>query len=86
MSTKGLCRCCLLSDMTGENNYYESVLRYRAAMPQRLRTPDDIYASRLKSCLACDYLDAGTCMQCGCYVEVRAARIDVHCPARTPAW
>lgn len=74
------CRRCLLADLTGENDYYRSVLRYRATMPARQRTPDDLYAARLEQCRRCDALDNGTCMQCGCYVEMRAARIDMHCP------
>ena len=43
-------------------------------------TPDAAYAARLACCKACDALNAGTCMQCGCYVEMRAARLDMHCP------
>ena len=29
---------------------------------------------------------AGTCMQCGCYVEMRAARTDMHCPLDNAPW
>lgn len=74
------CRRCLLTDLADENDYYQSVLRYRATMPARLRTPDDAYAARLEQCRRCEALDNGTCMQCGCYVEMRAARRDMHCP------
>lgn len=74
------CRQCLLREMADENDYYESVKRYRAAMPARLRTPDPEYEARLAACKACAELDHGTCMQCGCYVEMRAARSDRHCP------
>lgn len=74
------CRRCLLEDMADENDYYKSVLRYRATMPKKLRTPDGAYAARLEFCRACESLQNGTCMQCGCYVEMRAARIDMHCP------
>ena len=66
--------------MTDENDYYQSVVRYRAALPAKKRTPDAAYAARLACCKACDALNAGTCMQCGCYVEMRAARLDMHCP------
>ena len=34
------CRRCLLQDMADENDYYASVVRYRATMPRRVRTPD----------------------------------------------
>ena len=66
--------------MTDENDYYQSVVRYRASLPGKKRTPDEIYTIRLQACKNCDQLNAGTCMQCGCYVEMRAARVDMHCP------
>lgn len=74
------CRRCLLRDMAEQNDYYRSVQRYRASLAGTIRTPDDTYEQRLKSCQACAALVNGTCMQCGCYVEMRAARIDMHCP------
>ena len=75
-----ICRRCLLQDMAGENDYYASVVRYRAALPPARRTPDGEYARRLEGCRRCENLDNGTCMACGCYVEMRAARLDMHCP------
>ena len=80
------CRRCLLQDMADENDYYASVVRYRATMPRRVRTPDAEYAARLEHCRACPSLNAGTCMQCGCYVEMRAARTDMHCPLDNASW
>ncbi len=80
------CRRCLLREMTDENNYYESVKRYRAALPANKRTPDEEYERRVAACKSCGALDNGTCMQCGCYVEMRAARADMHCPLRAALW
>ena len=80
MSEAKICRRCLLQEMADENDYYQRVVRYRATLPAQKRTPDDAYAARLARCKACDQLNAGTCMQCGCYVEMRAARLDMHCP------
>ena len=54
--------------------------------PRRVRTPDAEYAARLEHCRACPSLNAGTCMQCGCYVEMRAARTDMHCPLDKAPW
>ncbi|MCI8719776.1 MAG: hypothetical protein HFF71_00770 [Oscillospiraceae bacterium] len=86
MSGASRCRRCLLREMTGENSYYESVKFYRETMPPKKRTPDDVYETRLQACKACGSLESGTCMQCGCYVEMRAARIDMHCPDREAKW
>ena len=80
------CRRCLLQDMADENDYYASVVRYRATMPRRVRTPDAEYTARLEHCRTCPSLNAGTCMQCGCYVEMRAARTDMHCPLDKAPW
>ena len=85
MSASNQCRRCLLQEMTDENDYYQSVVRYRA-LPAKKRTPDAAYAARLACCKACDALNAGTCMQCGCYVEMRAARTDMHCPLDNAPW
>ncbi|MDE7262684.1 MAG: hypothetical protein K2N78_11600 [Oscillospiraceae bacterium] len=86
MSGVKRCRRCLLREMTDENSYYESVKFYRSTLPEKKRTPDDLYETRVQACKACQSLESGTCMQCGCYVEMRAARIDMHCPAREAKW
>lgn len=80
------CRRCLLRDLTDENDYHASVTRYRASLPAKKRTPDAEYEQRLAVCQGCQNLDSGTCMQCGCYVEMRAARSDMHCPLGQQRW
>ena len=86
MSEVKRCRRCLLREMTSENSYYESVKFYRATLPEKKRTPDELYETRLQACKSCQSLESGICMQCGCYVEMRAARVDMHCPAREAKW
>lgn len=78
--TTTLCRRCLLEEMADQQEYYKSIQHLRSIMPQEERTSDEVYDARLAVCKACDQLNAGTCLQCGCYVEARAARIDMHCP------
>ena len=80
-----ICRRCLLEEL-GETDYVESVRRYRARLPERERTPDDVYAARLDACRGCDQLVNATCNLCGCYVEIRAARRSSACPASPPRW
>ena len=42
---------------------------------------DGVYEERLKKCSACDRLAGGlTCMECGCFVLVRAKKKRLHCP------
>lgn len=80
-----VCRRCLLEDL-GETDYLASVQRYRARLPEKERTPDNVYAARLAACKECGELMNATCNLCGCYVEMRAARRSIACPATPPRW
>ena len=76
-----LCRQCLLRDMQGkEAEYYESVIRYRKTLDDKTGVSDNIYEERLAACIACDSLNNGTCLHCGCFVEMRAALKKMRCP------
>ena len=83
---KGRCRQCLLRDTLDEAAYYKTVLRVRESLSPRVRTPDDAYEARLAACTACEHLENGTCMRCGCLVEMRAMRLDMHCPPPARRW
>ena len=80
-----VCRRCLLEEL-GQGDYLESVRRYRARLPEKERTPDDVYESRLALCRECGELVNATCNLCGCYVEIRAARRSSACPATPARW
>ena len=74
------CRRCFLYEMDGQEPYYQSVIRLRQAMPAKEKADDAEYNWRLSVCRECPDLDNATCMQCGCYAEVRALRKDARCP------
>lgn len=80
------CRQCLLREMLDPEEYERTVLRVRRSLSPRLRTPDEEYESRLDACRACTHLQGGTCMRCGCLVEMRAMRRDMHCPPPVGRW
>lgn len=86
MSEPRRCRQCLLQDMTDEDGFYRDVLRFRSLLSEEERTADSEYEVRLSKCRECSSLENGTCRQCGCFVEMRAARIDMHCPREDAAW
>lgn len=85
-TTPSRCRQCLLRDTLDEAAYRKTVLRVRESLSPRLRAPDAQYEERLALCTACDQLQNGTCMQCGCLVEMRAMRTDQHCPPPRKKW
>lgn len=83
MSTpeKAICKRCLLQDLGGKQaEYYQSVLLYRSQLPPGLGVSDEVYGLRLAACRECEELANGVCMQCGCYVEMRAAAKKMRCP------
>ncbi len=73
------CYKCLLREMD-EEAYLRQLHRYIELVDQELKTPGELYQSRLAACKECDYLEAGTCQACGCYVELRAAVKKNRCP------
>lgn len=82
---KILCKRCLLQDLGG-HPYHESVLKYRSGLPSGQRTSDQEYQARLAFCRACPQLQQATCALCGCYVEMRAAKKQMHCPDAPAQW
>ena len=85
MNTKKLCYKCLLEDFD-EKNALNTVKEMIEAMPEEQRTPQDEYRRRLEICRNCDSLVSGTCVKCGCYVELRAAGRSRCCPDAKDKW
>ena len=79
------CKRCMLYEMA-DKAAYESVKNYLDALPGDIRTDEDEYRRRLAICRDCDMFLAAMCRKCGCYVEVRAARSDTHCPKGEACW
>lgn len=75
------CRWChILREITGSEEYFRTVRSLRASLPEEERTPDAEYEVRLILCRDCGELQGRTCMQCGCFVDAKAARLAMHCP------
>ena len=81
-----LCRRCLLEDMHDEQALYAVIQERICLMANEERAEPAQYRQRLAICRACDQLQSGTCAQCGCYVEIRAARRAMQCAHITPKW
>lgn len=82
---KPLCKRCLLKELSGDE-YFASVYEYIQTLPPDQKVEDTVYENRLSHCKQCDNLVNGMCSFCGCFVEVRAAKKNSHCPKVEPAW
>lgn len=73
-----VCKKCLLREMAEADQ--KMIEKYKEAIKKSDQVPDEQYEARLLICKKCDYLNAGTCGACGCYVELRAAATISQCP------
>ncbi|MBR3819462.1 MAG: hypothetical protein IKJ41_10015 [Clostridia bacterium] len=51
-------------------------------LSDRDKASDDEYKSRVSICSECEFLSEGTCLECGCYPEFKAAFKKQKCPRR----
>ena len=79
------CKKCLLADLD-QSAVYKDIKRLIDILPENEKTGEEEYEKRLSACRQCEDLSEGTCQVCGCYVELRAASRDSHCPGRIKAW
>lgn len=80
-----ICKRCLLSEIDPQG-LYETVRRRIAQMPDDEKADERTYRARLECCTRCEMLQAGICGLCGCYAELRAAKIALHCPHEQHKW
>ncbi len=80
-----ICRKCLLKDMT-EGEYFQNLYKYIANLSEDDKVSDQIYEERLAACRMCGSLQNGMCRICGCFVEMRAAMKNRHCPGIEKYW
>ena len=76
------CLKCIISEME-ESEEYEKIKELLDEIPESLKASDIEYKRRIGICKACDRLVEGTCLLCGCYVELRAVQKNGKCPAKS---
>lgn len=81
MENRKICKRCLLRE-AGEQGEYEQVKAAVSRLSEKEKAPPEAYAERLVVCESCEHLIKGTCMKCGCYVELRAALTKGSCPKK----
>lgn len=80
-----VCKKCLFGDFDADG-IYASITELIELMPPEKKADEALYLRRLGICKACGELGEGTCGKCGCYVELRAAKKDMHCPHEKHFW
>ncbi len=59
----------------------KKIAEYLSGLEAEDCVEDSVYEERLKKCSVCERLAGGlTCMDCGCFVLVRAKKKKMHCP------
>lgn len=76
---KKICKRCLLREYDGQE-YRDKIERLINLMEESEKAEETLYQERLNQCKTCEKLVAGTCLVCGCYVELRAAAKSGRCP------
>ena len=79
------CLRCLLSEL-GSTDYTRSLLEHIRSVPEDRRVSEEIYQARLRECRQCDRLLNALCLECGCYVELRALKPGAECAAAVKRW
>lgn len=85
MDTKIPCKICLLEE-AGRLDVKAMIMDNIAKLKPEHLADDELYQSRLSKCKNCEHLYQGTCAKCGCYVELRAAVSNNHCPHSKKYW
>lgn len=79
MAERELCRRCLLKE-SGKEERAKEVRECIERIKPHEKAEDKLYSQRLLLCRECEHLMEGTCLKCGCYVELRAAFKNNRCP------
>lgn len=79
------CTRCLL-EAAGRIDVKAQVAAQLARLKAEDRADEALYKERLDYCMQCANLSQGTCLKCGCYVELRAAVKKNHCPDSRKKW
>jgi len=73
------CTRCLLKDYSKEV-YEKLIVEGLKALPSEDLADEEVTSQRLSACKDCEKINQGTCLACGCYVEIRAALKAGKCP------
>ena len=80
MSVRICKKCGILGDLPGDVASYAKKLY--DMMPESQRADEDLIEKRLKICSECKKRQDQTCLECGCYIQIRSFAKANHCPVK----
>ena len=80
-----ICKRCLIQGVDREA-FQRNLRAYVDSLPESEKANVPLYQSRLLICDRCAHLLEGMCRKCGCFVEARAAKRTMACPAPEHYW
>ena len=83
MAERPPCRCLLKQ---ANPDLGKIVADYVDSLPEDAKASEEVYRRRLAACEACPRLADGMCLDCGCYVEARAAKAQMKCHGVPGRW
>ena len=76
-----ICRQCdILSKLPQDVS--NQVAKLYALLPGREKATEEQMLERIAVCSGCDRREGSTCLECGCYIEIRVMKKDARCPKR----
>ena len=84
-NSRPLCKKCFFEEIDPKGIFSE-IKDLISVIPQDQRADENEYRRRLNICGACEFLGEGTCGKCGCFVELRAAKLRMGCPHEKHYW
>ncbi|MCD8095283.1 MAG: DUF6171 family protein [Ruminococcus sp.] len=76
---KPICKRCL-SESIDYEGFMRSLDEYIESYPKEKSCTTSEYSHRLSICGKCENLKNEMCALCGCYVKLRALKINSRCP------
>lgn len=79
IENRPFCRKCL-EEAYDTGLLKQTISEYIAGLDDARKVGEQLYQKRLSCCEACDKRVGITCSICGCFVEVRSVKVNMHCP------
>ncbi|MCR5627818.1 MAG: DUF6171 family protein [Lachnospiraceae bacterium] len=81
MTDQRICRQCdILSKLPEDVASY--AIKLFELLPMAERAEEELMQKRLSVCKECNRREQSTCLECGCYIEMRAMKKNDKCPKK----